>query len=92
MVDLAPGSLFVSSKTPAGLDPLRAALKAAVRERRPLSEIRFSSADGKLLAEIHRGGEVVDQRTDGEELIVRARVDDALVGRLRRAGAGVVAV
>jgi hypothetical protein len=43
-----------------------------------------------LLAEIHRGGEVVDQRTDGDQLIIRARVDDALAGRLRRAGAEVI--
>jgi hypothetical protein len=32
---------------------------------------------------------VIDQRTDGEELVIRARVDDALAGRLRRAGAKV---
>ena len=49
----------------------------------------MSPGDGKLLAAIHREGEVIDQRMDGEQLLVEARVDDALAGRLRRAGADV---
>jgi len=62
----------------------------AIRARRPLTEVRLPATNGKLLAEIHRGAEVIDQRTDGEELIVRARMDEALAGRLRQAGAAVV--
>jgi GTP-binding protein HflX len=49
----------------------------------------MSPSDGKLLAELHRKGEVLDQRMDGDHLVVRARVDDALAGRLRQAGAEV---
>lgn len=86
---LIPSSLFVSTVTEGGLEPLRRALAAAIRARRPLAEIRVSPSDGKLLAEIHRGGEVVDQRMEGERLLIRARVDDVLAGRLRRAGADV---
>jgi len=82
-------AVFVSAVAEHGLEPLRRALQAAVRARRPLSEISLSASDGKLLAEIHRNGEVIDQRTEGEQLIVRARVDAALAGRLRRAGAKV---
>jgi GTP-binding protein HflX len=83
-------AVFVSALQEGGLEPLRRALGSAVRARRPLTEIRFSAGDGKLLAEIHRSGEVVDQRTDGDQLIIRARVDEALAGRLRRAGAEVI--
>jgi len=86
----SPGAVFVSSVTEGGLEPLRRALQSVVRERRPLSEIRLSPADGKLLASIHREGEVLDQRSDGAWLVVRARVDEALAGRLRSAGAEVV--
>lgn len=82
-------AVFVSALAEHGLEPLRRALQAAVRARRPLAEISLSASDGKLLAEIHRNGEVIDQRTEGEQLIVRARVDAALAGRLRRAGAKV---
>ncbi len=86
---LVPSAIFVSAMSEGGLEPLRRALASAIRTRRPLAEIRLSPADGKLLAEIHRGGDVVAQRMDGEQLLVEARVDDALAGRLRRAGAEV---
>jgi GTP-binding protein HflX len=86
---LVPSSVFVSTVSEDGLEPLRRALTAASRTRRPVAEIRMSPADGKLLAAIHREGEVIDQRMDGEHLLVQARVDDALAGRLRRAGADV---
>ncbi len=92
MATASPGAIFVSALSDGGLEPLRRALQAAVRARRPVSEIRMSPADGKLLASIHRDGEVLDQRAEGDWLIVRARVDEALAGRLRSAGAEVEVV
>jgi GTP-binding protein HflX len=89
MADLLPNSVFVSAAAPEGLEPLKRALLAALRKLRPVSEIRLPAGDGKLLAEVHRGGEVLDQRTEGETIVLTARVDEALVGRLRRAGAAV---
>src|SRR6185437_7228348 len=86
---LLPSSIFVSTVVEGGLEPLRRALATALRLRRPLTEIRMSPADGRLLAEIHRAGEVVAQRMDGDRLVIDARVDAALAGRLRRAGAEV---
>ncbi|HTE45234.1 MAG TPA: GTPase HflX [Gemmatimonadaceae bacterium] len=86
---LVPQSVFVSSVGDGGLEPLRRALTSASRVRRPLAQVRMSPADGKLLAEIHRDGEVVGQRMDGDWLLVDARLDEALAGRLRRAGAQV---
>jgi GTP-binding protein HflX len=82
----SPGAVFVSAQSPDGLDPLKRALQTALRVNRPVAEIFLSHSDGKLLAEIHRDGEVIDQRTDGEQMIVRARVTDRLAGRLRQAG------
>lgn len=79
-------AVFVSTIAEHGVDPLRRALLAWVRARRPLAEIHLSTADGKLLAEIHEYGEVLDQRTVGERLVLRARVGERLAGRLRRAG------
>lgn len=86
---LVPDSIFVSTRTEGGLEPLKRALATALRVRRPLTQILMSPADGKMLAEIHRDGEVVDQRMEGERLLVEARVDEALAGRLRRSGAEV---
>jgi GTPase len=84
---LVPTSIFVSARTEGGLEPLKRALVAALRVRRPVAQIRMSPADGKLLAEIHRDGEVLDQHMEGEFLLVQARVDETLAGRLRKAGA-----
>ena len=80
-------AVFVSTMNEDGTDPLLRALQAALRLRRPVAEIHMSSSDGKLLAEIHEYGEVLDQRTVGERLVLRARVGEKLAGRLRRAGA-----
>jgi GTP-binding protein HflX len=80
-------SVFVSTTAEQGVDPLKRALQAVIRVRRPLAEIHLSHSDGKLLAEIHEYGEVLDQRTIGEKLVLRARVGEKLAGRLRRAGA-----
>jgi len=89
ITNLLPNSVFVSATADGGLEPLRRALLSQTRALKPLAEIRLHAGEGKLLAEIHRLGEVVEQRTDGSELVVRARIDEALVGRLRRAGARV---
>ena len=87
--ELAPNSVYVSTVAEGGLEPLRRALTAAIRTRRPIVEIRLAAGDGRLLAELHRGGEVLEQRTDGDRLVLTARVDEALAGRLRRGGAEV---
>ncbi len=87
--NLLPNSVFVSSVEEGGLEPLRRALTAALRARSSVAEVRIGSGDGRLLAELHRGAEVIDQRMDGEEIVLRARVDEALAGRLRRGGARV---
>jgi GTPase len=84
--DRAPNSVFVSTMTEGGLEPLRRSLLGAVRARRPLVELDLSVTDGRILAELHRDGEVVEQRTDGDRLIVTARLDEALAGRLRHEG------
>ena len=87
VTSLLPNSVFVSAVNEGGLEPLRRALARAARETRPLAELRVSARNGGLLAEVYRAGEVLDQRTEGEDVILRARLDGATLGRLRRAGA-----
>jgi GTP-binding protein HflX len=86
MANLLPNSVFVSAREPAGLEPLKRALLTQLRVLRPTVDLRLPLRDGKLLAELHRNGEVLEQKADGEHLLVRARVDDATLGRLRRMG------
>ncbi|MEP7381469.1 MAG: GTPase HflX [Gemmatimonadota bacterium] len=85
-----PQSVRVSSVSPGGLDRLGQALREHVRRFKPLVELRLGHADGKLLAELHRIGEVVDQRHTDDGLFVRVRLDGATLGRALRSGASVV--
>jgi GTP-binding protein HflX len=87
--NLLPDAVFVSTVWEDGLEPLKRALLAATRKDRKLSEIRISSTEGKLLAEIHRFGEVLEQRSDNGDIVLRARIGEATQGRLERAGATV---
>ena len=90
--NLIPNAVFVSTVTEDALEPLRRALLSASRKDRTLSEIRISSSEGKLLSEIHRFGEVLDQRSENGEIVLRARIGPATAGRLERAGVSVSAV
>ena len=47
----------------------------------------MSTSDGRMLAEIHAQGEVLDQRSEGDQMVIRARLPERLRGRLEQAGA-----
>ena len=87
VLGLVPSAIFVNTTSDESLDPLRRALRHAVRARRPVAEVWLSSSDGRMLAEIHEHGEVLEQRTEGDQLVVRARLPERLRGRLEQAGA-----
>lgn len=89
MANLLPNSVFVSALSPDGIEPLRRSLLASMRAARPVVEVRFPASDGKTLAELHRGAEVIGLRTVGTELVVQARLDGTLRGRLEAAGASI---
>jgi len=84
---LPDSSVFVSSLAEGGLEPLRRALQTAARQGTEIAEIRLRAEDGKLLAEIYRTASVLSQRTDDGQIVLRARVDEQLAGRLTRSGA-----
>jgi len=89
MENLAPGSLFTSAATPEGLEPLRAFLRDVLRDRRPEVEVLVALTDGRLLAEVHRMGEVLSSTADADEGVMRlrGRFDPAVLARLERDGA-----
>ena len=87
---LFPHSVVVSSVAPGGLDPLREVLRERVSRFKPMVELRLGHGDGKLLAELHRTGEVLAQRHTEEGMFVQVRLDEAALGRALRAGASVV--
>jgi len=90
--NLMPDSVLVSAVTDGGLEPLRQLLATARQALRPLVRIRLPNDSGRLLAELYREADVVSVGSEGPAVVVRARADDALLGRLRRAGAEVTPV
>ena len=87
---MLPNSVFVSAVAPDGLEPLRRALLAARRQLRPTTVLRLPLGDGRLLAELHRTGEVISQHSEGDEWVITARLDAATLGRLRNSQASIV--
>jgi GTP-binding protein HflX len=87
--NLFPNSIFVSAVAEGGLEPLRQSLAAALHAGRPMATVRLPADSGKLLADLYRDAEVRTVGSEGAAVVVRARMDRALVGRLRRAGAAV---
>ena len=73
-----------------GVAPLRQALRASAQALRPIAQIRVPVSDGKLLAGLHRDAEVLEQvQTDGV-VVVTARIEARLLGKLRRDGVEVI--
>jgi GTP-binding protein HflX len=73
-----------------GVDEVRRALRTSAQALRPLAQIRVPIGDGKLLAALHRDAEVLEQvQTDGV-VVVTARIEARLLGKLRRDGVEVI--
>ena len=79
-------AVFVSTVEPGGLEPLREMLLDEVRKVRPDVRVTLSSAQGSLLAEIYREGEVLEREDRDAEIHLRARLPNAAIGRLRSRG------
>ena len=86
MGNLLPNSVFVSSIAAGGLEPLSRALVAAARSGSRMAQIHIPAEQGKLLAELHRYAEVIEQRSGDDGMVITARLRDATAGRLERAG------
>jgi GTP-binding protein HflX len=72
-----------------GLEPMRAVLREALRAQKPEVELHIPMTHGKLLAEVHRMGEVLSSAPDEDEgvMVIRGRFDAAALARLERDGA-----
>lgn len=72
-----------------GLDPLRDLLREARRGRRTEVELLIPMTHGKLLAEVHRLGEILASEPDEDEGVmrIRGRFEPSSLARLERDGA-----
>jgi len=90
--NIMPGAVYVSALEKNGLDALQERIRTIMRNSRPLYEIRIPVSNGRMMAEVHRDGEVLDQRNDGELMVVRARLSERSIGKLRHDGARIMVV
>ena len=85
-----PHAVLASTISAAGVATLRQTLRASAQALRPIAQIRVPLEDGKLLAGLHRDAEVLEQvQTDGV-VVVTARIEARLLGKLRQNGVDVV--
>ncbi len=73
-----------------GLEPMRVVLREALRAEKPEVELLIPMTHGKLLAEVHRMGEILGSEADEDEGVmrIRGRFDAAALARLEKDGAG----
>jgi GTP-binding protein HflX len=64
-----------------GLQPLRDAIRQKIRSRRPTVRLTLPVSDGRTLAEAYEAGEVLTREQNGTEIVITARVPEAVVGR-----------
>ena len=86
MSNLLPGSSYASAVAPGGVDGLVAALRSAAEQASPVVRLRVPAAEGKLLAEMHRGAQVVESANDETtgDVLLGVRADAAELGRWER--------
>ncbi|CAN5731103.1 GTPase HflX [soil metagenome] len=77
------GSVALSAHTGDGVDALLLAVSDRLRALTNLVELRVPYARGDVLAEVHREGEVLSEAVDEETIVLRARLDDTALSRLR---------
>ena len=88
---LTSAAPHVARPTPqAGIDDLRRALRTSAQALRPIAEIKVPISDGKLLAALHRDAEVMQQQQTDGVVVVTARIEARLLGKLRQRGVEVV--
>jgi GTPase len=77
-------SVFISTVEPDGVEPLREYLRRRVQATKPQVRITIPASHGAVLAEIYRSGEVLEREDEGSSIYLRARLPEAVVGRLRQ--------
>ncbi|MCX5766889.1 MAG: GTPase HflX [Gemmatimonadetes bacterium] len=92
IANLLPNSVFVTARGATDIAELTEALRAAARARTPVAHVRIPAGNGKLIADVHRNAEVIQSMHDEEtgDVLLTARLDAALRGRVEREGITVV--
>ncbi len=77
------GSVACSAVAGQGIEQLLEAIGDRLRAATNLVELRIPFERGDILATVHREGEVLVEQADEDGMVLRARLDEAAVTRLR---------
>ena len=77
-----PGSVAISARTGCGTEALILALQNALSSWRLRSHYRVPLSESALIAEIHRGGHVLELKYEGESAVIVAHVPPQLEQKL----------
>jgi len=69
-----PGALFVSAKTGEGLDALEHAMADLLPGRMSRVHLRLPQSRYDLISALHRHGEVLEQKYEGDDVLLHAQV------------------
>ncbi len=83
LVNDVEGSIAISAREKKGLDVFLRVLADRMRSISVVTELQIPYDRGDILASVHREGEVVSTEESDAGYIVRARLSEASVGRLR---------
>ncbi|MCB0995622.1 MAG: GTPase HflX [Acidimicrobiales bacterium] len=78
-----PGSVTISAVTGDGIDDLLHAVGDRLRSVTAVHELLVPFDRGDVLAQVHREGQVLDERAVADGMAITARLDDASAGRLQ---------
>ena len=81
---------ILTTATTQGVEALRSALRTSAQALRPIAEIRIPVSDGKLLAALHRDAEILNQVQQNGVVVLTARIEARLLGKLRQEDVEVV--
>ncbi len=76
--------VHVSARTGEGVDRLAAAVAARLDRRSAVVELRLPLSDGRTPAAARAAGALLDQRVDGEELVLTVKLTEGALGNLLR--------
>jgi GTP-binding protein HflX len=80
---LYPQSVAISARTGAGIDELEEKLVEIVGRTRKEEEIRLAAGAGRAIAFIHEKGEVVEEKYEDSEVVIRFRMGKKDLGTLK---------
>ena len=77
-----PDSVWISAETGEGLDQLKYAIYERLDGSRVTLDLSVPQAEGKLLADLHRVGEVLSTQYQGNDVVLTVKLSEENAQRL----------